>query len=125
MVTRFKVIEREDRMRGSPWSLVILALLLTTSCSSTRQASVSDQDYTAPLSIYSVMDATALIYADPAAASPANDNPYRWAGFVLHPVGQLLDYTINRSLYKLAGSAPYPFGYTAEDAMLDSQRRSP
>ncbi|MET0515953.1 MAG: hypothetical protein ABW047_11590 [Nitrospiraceae bacterium] len=111
-------------MRGSRWSFVILALLLTTSCSNTRQASVSDQDYTAPLSIYSVMDATALVYADPAAASPANDNPYRWAGFILHPVGQFLDYVINRPLYALAGSAPYVFGYTAEDAMLDSQRRS-
>lgn len=118
-----KVLEREDRMRGLRWSLAILALLLTTSCSSTRQLPVSDQDYNAPLSIYSVMDATALIYSDPAAAAPANDNPYRWLGFILHPVGQVLDYTINRPLYKLAGFAPYLFGYTAEDAMLDSQRR--
>lgn len=110
-------------MRGLRWSLAILALLLTTSCSSTRQLPVSDQDYNAPLSIYSVMDATALIYSDPAAAAPANDNPYRWLGFILHPVGQVLDYTINRPLYKLAGFAPYLFGYTAEDAMLDSQRR--
>ena len=112
-------------MRGSHWSLVILALLLTTSCSSTRQSTVADQDYTAPLSIYSVMDATALIYSDPAAAAPANDNPYRWLGFILHPVGHIVDYTINRPLYKLAGLAPYLFGYTSEDAMLDSQRRSP
>ena len=113
-------------MRGSMWSLLILSLLLTTGCSSSRQANqvaMSEQDYVAPLSIYSVMDATALIYSDPAAAAPANDNPYRWLGFIFHPVGQLVDFTINRPLYKIAGFAPFIFGYTAEDAMLDTQRR--
>jgi len=41
----------------------------------------------------------------------------------LHPVGQGLDYGFNRPVYSLAGSMPYLFGYTSEDAMLDSQRR--
>jgi hypothetical protein len=109
-------------MRGLAWSLLVLVILVT-GCSSTRQGVTADQDYVAPLSIYSVMDATSMVYTDPKAAAPANDNPYRWLGFLLHPVGQLVDYTINRPLYALASMAPYLFGYTAEDAMVDAQRR--
>jgi hypothetical protein len=108
-------------MRSLAWSLLVL-MVLVTGCSSTRQAT-ADQDYVAPLSIYSVMDATSMVYTDPKAAAPANDNPYRWFGFLLHPVGQLVDYTINRPLYALASMAPYLFGYTPEDAMVDAQRR--
>jgi hypothetical protein len=110
-------------MRGFAWSALILAITLLTGCSSSRQVGMSEQDYAAPMSIYSVMDATAMVYSDPQAAAPASDNPYRWFGFLLHPVGQLVDYTINRPLYKIASFAPYLFGYTAEDAMVDSQRR--
>lgn len=109
-------------MRGFVWSLMLLVLLLT-GCSSTHQSATFDQEYVAPMSIYSVMDATAMVYTDPTAAAPASDNPYRWFGFILHPVGQLVDYAVNRPLYALASSAPYLFGYTAEDAMVDSQRR--
>jgi len=90
-----------------------------------RQAADGDSDYVAPASIYTVMDSTALVYTDVAAGSPLNDNPWRWAGFILYPVGQLLDYGVNRPIYSLAGSMPYIFGYTSEDAMLDSQRRRP
>jgi hypothetical protein len=109
-------------MRGLGWSSLILVVLLVTGCSSTRQGAVVEQDYVAPTSIYSVMDATSLVYSDPRAAAPMNDDPRRWLGFLLHPVGLLVDYTINRPLYGMASTMPYAFGYTAEDAMADSQR---
>lgn len=111
-----------------PAAFVFALALLMTGCASTQQAdpamsALDDSTYQPPASIYSVMDSTALVYSNPAAAAPVHDNPYRWVGFILHPVGQALDYGINRPLYKLAGSGPYLFGYTSEDAMLDSQRR--
>jgi hypothetical protein len=109
-------------MRGTMAS-ILLGLALTTGCSTTNQTVSQDQNYNAPLSIYSAMDSTSLVYSDPMAASQANDNPFRWAGFILHPVGQLVDYTVNRPLYFIARQAPYLFGYTAEDSMIDSQRR--
>jgi hypothetical protein len=109
-------------MRSLAGSSLLLIVLLVTGCSSTRQGVAAEQDYVAPMSIYSVMDATSLVYTDPRAASPANDNPWRWPAFVLHPVGQFLDYVVNRPLYGIASIAPYLFGYTSEDAMVDSQR---
>ena len=109
-------------MRGTV-ATIILGLVLTTGCSSTNQMVTQDQTYNAPLSIYSAMDSTSLVYSDPMAAAQANDNPYRWLGFILHPVGVLVDYTVNRPLYAIARQAPYLFGYTAEDSMIDSQRR--
>jgi len=115
--------EREDRMRGLGWSSLILVVLLVTGCSSTRQGAAVEEGYVAPMSIYSVMDATSLVYSDPQAAAPMNDEPRRWLGFLLHPVGLLVDYTVNRPLRGIASTAPYAFGYTSEDAMVDSQRR--
>lgn len=109
-------------MRGTV-AMFILGLALTTGCSSTNQITTQDQNYNAPLSIYSAMDSTSLVYSDPMAASQANDHPYRWLGFILHPIGHLVDYTVNRPLYAIARQAPYLFGYTAEDSMIDSQRR--
>ena len=94
-----------------------------TGCASRQQTTDGDIGYVAPASIYSVMDSTALVYTDVAAGSPLSDNPWRWLGFLLHPVGQALDYGINRPVYAVTGSMPYLFGYTSEDAMLDSQRR--
>ena len=73
-------------MRGLAWSSLIVVVLLVTGCSSTRQGAI-EQDYVAPMSIYSVMDATALVYSDPQAAAPMNDDPRRWLGFLLYPVG--------------------------------------
>ena len=110
-------------MRGLASSSLILMVLLVTGCSSTRQGVAPEQDYVAPMSIYNVMDATSLVYSDPQAAAPRNDDPRRWLGFLLHPVGQVVDYIINRPLYAVASMAPYVFGYTAEDAMVDAQRR--
>ncbi len=109
-------------MRGTV-AVLMLGLLITTGCASTQQTAMNDQNYNAPVSIYSAMDSTSLVYTDPAAAAQANDNPYRWFGYILHPVGQFFDYTVNRPLYTLASVAPRLFGYTAEDSMVDSQRR--
>lgn len=105
--------------------IAVTAALTVSACAGIRQGEMSESDkaYGAPMSIYSVMDSTSLVYSDPAAASPINDNPWRWLGFLLHPVGQALDYGINRPLYSLTNQSPYLFGYTTEDSMLDTQRR--
>jgi hypothetical protein len=92
-------------------------------CAGHQQTADGDTGYVAPASIYSVMDSTALVYTDVVAGSPLNDNPWRWLGFLLHPVGQALDYGFNRPVYTLTSGMPYLFGYTSEDAMLDGQRR--
>ena len=83
----------------------------------------ADGGYTAPASIYSVMDPTSLVYTDVAAGAAPSDNPWRWAGFLLHPVGVVLDRGLNRPFYTVPSHVPYFFGYTTEDSMLDSQRR--
>ena len=105
------------------FALGILLIASLIGCAGNRQATDADGNYVAPASIYSVMDSTALVYTDVAAGSPLNDNPWRWLGFLLHPVGQVLDYGVNRPVYSLTSTMPYLFGYTSEDAMLDSQRR--
>src|SRR5678815_5447267 len=106
--------------------LIAVSLLLISGligCAGHQQAADGVIGYVAPASIYSVMDSTALVYTDVAAGSPLNDNPWRWLGFLLHPIGQGLDYGVNRPIDSLTGSMPYLFGYTSEDAMLDGQRR--
>ena len=97
-------------------ALVLTAALLAGGCAGKRDM------YVQPTSTYSSMDATALIYTDPAALAPTSDHPLRWLGFLGQPLGTLLDYAINRPLYGLAATSPGLFGYTSEDAMLDSQR---
>ncbi|WP_455377360.1 hypothetical protein [Petrachloros mirabilis] len=101
----------------------ILLVAALVGCASNRQNVDAAGEYTPPASIYSVMDSTALVYTDVAAGSPLSDNPWRWMGFVLHPVGVALDYGVNRPIYFLTSRMPYLFGYTGEDAMLDSQRQ--
>lgn len=113
-------------MRTTALALGILFLATAVGCAGNSQQEMSattDGSYTAPASIYSVMDPTSLVYTDVAAGSAPNDNPWRWAAFVLHPVGVALDYGLNRPFYKIPSKMPYIFGYTAEDSMLDSQRR--
>ncbi len=105
---------------------VVVLTMVTAGCGSMHQMNQGDVDtreYSPPTSIHNILDSTALVYSDPAAGSAVNDNPYRWLGFILHPVGMALDYGVNRPLYTLGSSIPYLFGYTAEDNMLDSQRR--
>lgn len=113
-------------MRTTALAVGILLLVTAIGCASSRQQQATtdtDGGYTPPASIYSVMDPTSLIYTDVAAGSAAYDNPWRWAGFLLHPLGVGIDYGINRSIYTLTSKMPYLFGYTSEDSMLDTQRR--
>lgn len=73
--------------------------------------------------MYSALDATAQVYSNPKSQAAVEDNPWRWLGFAMHPVGVVLDYAINRPLYALASIFPTVFGYTSEDVLIDSQRR--
>jgi hypothetical protein len=110
-------------MKTKVIAVCLFLLVGLVGCAGHQQAADGDIGYVAPASIYSVMDSTSLVYTDVAAGSPLNDNPFRWLGFLLHPVGQALDYGFNRPVYSLSSGMPYLFGYTTEDAMLDSQRR--
>ena len=56
------------------------------------------------------MAPTSLVYTDVAAGASANDNPWRWTGFLLHPLGVAVDYGVNRPLYTLTSKMPYLFG---------------
>jgi hypothetical protein len=99
-------------------------LMMMFGCAGNRQQTVdANGEYVAPASIYSVMDSTSLVYTDVAAGAALNDNPLRWVALALHPVGQALDYGVNRPIYTLGSRMPYLFGYTSEDSMLDNQRR--
>lgn len=111
-------------MKARSWAMgMALLALVAAGCGTMHQQSADDKEYAPPTSIYNILDSTALVYSDPAAGSAVNDNPFRWLGFILHPIGQALDYGINRPLYALASGLPYLFGYTAEDNMVDAQRR--
>ena len=103
---------------------IMMLSLVATGCSTTQQTvAAEDKEYAPPTSIYNILDSTALVYSNPVAGSAINDHPLRWMGFILHPFGHALDYGINRPMYRLGGSSPYLFGYTAEDSMLDAQRQ--
>jgi long-subunit fatty acid transport protein len=112
-------------MRTTTLAVGILLLATAVGCAGNQQQASVDAtgSYAAPASIYSVMDPTSLVYTDVAAGAAANDNPWRWAGFLLHPVGVGIDYGLNRPIYTLSSQTPYLFGYTSEDSMKDSQRR--
>ena len=113
-------------MRTTALAVGILLLATAVGCAGNQQQQAGadpDGGYTAPASIYSVMDPTSLVYTDVAAGAAAHDNPWRWAGFLLHPFGVAFDYGVNRPIYALTSKMPYLFGYTSEDSMLDSQRR--
>lgn len=111
-------------MTPPSWALGITILALVASgCATTGHETAEDKEYAPPTSIYNILDSTALVYSDPAAGSAINDHPLRWFGFMSHPVGHALDYGINRPVYTLGRGIPYLFGYTAEDNMLDAQRR--
>jgi hypothetical protein len=113
-------------MRTTALAVGILLLATAAGCAGNHQQQTSadaDGSYTPPASIYSVMDPTSLIYTDVAAGASPSDNPWRWSGFLLHPLGVAMDYGLNRPIYTLTSKMPYLFGYTSEDSMLDSQRR--
>ncbi|MER3422157.1 MAG: hypothetical protein C4293_01900 [Nitrospiraceae bacterium] len=98
--------------------VVVMVTLLIGGCASTHEVQSNQATSAWPL------DSLAYLYADPIAVSPVNDNPWRWLGFISHPVGVVLDYTVNRPLYSLASAYPSLFGFTPEDAMLHAQRPS-
>lgn len=75
-----------------------------------------------PRTIYSALDATALVYSDPSVAAAVDDHPFRWVSFVLYPFGVATDYIINRPFYRMAAQSPATSGYSGEDAQLDLQR---
>jgi hypothetical protein len=113
-------------MRTTTLALGILLLATTVGCAGNReQQAMADADtgYTPPVSIYSVMDPTSLVYTNVAAGASPSDNPWRWTGFLLHPLGVVTDYGLNRPFYAITSKMPYLFGYTSEDSMVDSQRR--
>jgi len=100
--------------------LVALAVILTAGCSTKRE---SDIKLTQGGGMYSALDATAQVYSNTRAQAPVDDNPWRYVGFALHPVGVILDYAVNRPIYALASVFPYMFGYTSEDVLISSQRQ--
>ena len=113
-------------MRTTALAVGMLLLATAAGCAGNHQQQTSadaDGSYTPPASIYSVMDPTSLIYTDVAAGATPSDNPWRWTGFLFHPLGVAMDYGLNRPIYTLTSKMPYLFGYTSEDSMLDSQRR--
>lgn len=96
--------------------LVVVVALLMGGCAGSQQV------YNQPASIYSTMDSTSLVYTNPRAASPLNDHPLRWVAFLGNPLGVAVDYGVNRPVYTLTSLVPGLFGFTSEDAMVDSQR---
>ncbi|MDA2910297.1 hypothetical protein MYX04_05125 [Nitrospiraceae bacterium AH_259_D15_M11_P09] len=101
------------RLLGS----VLIVALFVGGCAGTRSA----QDLQ-PTAQYSALDSTALVYTDPVAQSPINDYLLRWVAFMVHPLGVVLDYGLNRPFYALASISSTMFGYTSEDNMVHSQR---
>jgi hypothetical protein len=113
-------------MRTTALAVGMLLLATAAGCAGNHQQQTladADGSYTPPASIYSVMDPTSLIYTNVAAGATPSDNPWRWTGFLFHPLGVAMDYGLNRPIYTLTSKMPYLFGYTSEDSMLDGQRR--
>ncbi len=104
---------------------IVMLAMVSAGCSTVHQQGTGGdtKEYTPPTSIYNILDSTALVYSDPAAGSAVNDHPLRWLGFIAHPIGHAFDYVINRSMYTVGSNSSYLHGYTAEDSMLDAQRR--
>ena len=104
---------------------IVMLTMVSAGCSTMHQQDTSfdAKEYTPPTSIYNILDSTALVYSDPAAGSAVNDHPLRWLGFVANTIGQAFDYGINRPMYTLGSGFAYLSGYTAEDNMVNAQRR--
>ena len=80
--------------------LAVMIALFSVGCSSKRNL-----QSTQPSGMYSALDSTAMVYSDSLAQSPIHDHPLRWVGFIAHPVGVVIDLTVNRLFYTIA-SAP-------------------
>lgn len=104
--------------------LVALMAILAAGCATKSEGEVNlRQGRGMGLGMYSALDATAQVYSNPRAQVPVDDSPWRWLGFVMHPIGVGLDYAINRPIYAVTSAFPYLFGYTSEDVLIDSQRQ--
>lgn len=101
-------------------ALMIIVAVLAVGCATTSEESIH---LSQGGGMYSALDATAQVYSNTMAQAPVQDNPWRWLGFVMQPIGVFFDYAVNRPFYTLASQAPYMFGYTSEDVLIDSQRR--
>lgn len=99
--------------------LVALVAILAAGCATGE----NEINLTQGGGMYSALDATAQVYSHPRSQAPVDDNPWRWVGFALHPVGVVFDYAINRPIYALTSAFPYLFGYTSEDVLVSSQRQ--
>jgi hypothetical protein len=73
--------------------------------------------------MYSSLDATAQVYSNPMSQAPLEDHPFRWVGYVMHPIGLAMDYFLNRPIHAAASTVPTASGYTSEDVLINSQRR--
>ena len=105
---------------------IMMLAIVAAGCSTTHQqgaSAVAKEEYTPPTSIYNILDSTALVYSDPAAGSAVNDHPFAGSG-LLHTRSAMLSTmgSIVRCI-QLASGFPYLSGYTAEDNMVDAQRR--
>jgi hypothetical protein len=98
--------------------ILVIAAALIAGCAGTRSGSTQQAGAAWPL------DSLSYLYSDPVAVSPVDDNPIRWVGFLLNPIGVAFDYVLNRPLYTLASGSPAVFGFTPEDATLHAQRPS-
>jgi hypothetical protein len=103
--------------------MMALVVMLASGCASSSGQDMAPTRGDGGLGMYSALDATAQVYSNPMAQAPVEDNLWRYIGFVMHPFGVMLDYTVNRPFYALASSFPTVFGYTSEDALNDSRRR--
>jgi hypothetical protein len=68
----------------------------------------------APLKIFS-RDIASPLPREFDASTNGYGHVYRWFGFLVYPVGVVLDYAISQPLYVLAGLAPEWSGLTADD----------
>ncbi len=102
--------------------LMVAVALMGAGCSTTRD--LEREQAAQQITIYTSMESTALVYSDPGGTATLNDHPLRWIGFVAYPGALAMDYAIDRPLYTLAWLWPGLFGFTPEDAMVDTMRPS-
>jgi hypothetical protein len=103
-------------------SLPILALVLALALSGAGCTTTQGVEQTELSGNYWPLDSLSMVYADPVAVSPLHDHPFRWLSFLVHPVGVVLDYAVNRPVYAIASAFPTLFGYNAEDAGHQARR---
>lgn len=111
------------KSRSLMLAVMTLVAMLAAGCASPSGQGLAPARGDGGLGMYSALDATAQVYSNPMAQAPVEDTLWRYIGFVMHPFGVMLDYAVNRPLYALASNFPTVFGYTSEDALIDSRRR--